>query len=456
MTDQQHAGCVGYRGHPDVRTPNLDALAASGVHFDECFAQAGICVPSRTSYLTGQYAHTHGVYGNDMQGYPEGLLSLPAYLQTFGYETAIVGKKHLPGWRTHGFQHQRLCYTADAPTRDLHYYQYLKKHGLHHLFDDLGDVERFCLTEGQTVHVEHSLEAWTGRETIDYLRSRDGSKPFFLMSSFERPHPPMTMPAGCPHHYDPDAITLPPNQEEIIDQSPFRFHRNVELKWTTSVHGEAALREGLCAYYALISLIDDEIGRILDCLDENGLREDTIVIFCSDHGDFAGEYAKMAKGWNYDAILRVPFVWNWPGRFPAGAGKTGLVETIDLFPTLCDLLQVATPVSVQGQSLVPCLTSGADSTREAVFYEYLNLKSVRTKTHRLSYGFDGDRGRGELVDYTRGTHEYENLFDDPAAAGVREALQRRLLDWWIASQQPTNFFTAELDLPPTRWFTQPP
>ena len=454
MTDQHHAGCVGYRSHPDVRTPHLDSLAASGVRFDECFAQNGVCTPSRASYLTGQYGHTHGVYGNDMMMFPEGLLSLPAYLRTFGYQTAIIGKKHLPGWREHGFEFQRLCYTADAPTRDLDYYQYLRQHGSHHLYDDLGDLERFTLPTGQTVPVEHSLERWTGRETIDYLRRRAGSRPFFLMCSFERPHPPLTVPAGCSHIYDPDAITLPPNRQEITDRSPFQFRRNVELKWCASVHGEAVLREALCAYYAIISLIDEQIGDILHCLDESGMREDTMVVFCADHGDFAGEYGKMAKGWNYDAIHRVPFVWSWPGRWEAGTVKTGLVETVDFVPTLCEELQIGIPASVQGQSLLPLLRSEADSTREAVFYEYLGIKSVRTKTHRLSFGFDGVGEKGELVDYTRGTHEYENLFEDPEHSAVRESLARRLLDWWIATEQPATFSTGEIDLPPSRWLEQ--
>jgi len=454
MTDQHHARCLGHRGHPDVRTPNLDALAASGVRFDECFAQGCVCVPSRTTYLTGQYPHVHGVYGNDMMGFPEGLLSLPAYLRNFGYQTAIVGKKHLPGWKSHGFDYQRLCYPADAPTRDLHYYQYLLSRGLHHLFDDLGDLERFCLPEGETLPVEHSLEAWTGRETVKYLRQANREQPFFLMCSFERPHEPLSVPDGCPHVYDPDSITLPPNQEEIVSQSPFQFRRNVELKWCTSYHGEATLRQALCNYYSLISLIDEQIGHVLQYLEEAGMRENTIVIFCADHGEFAGEYAKMAKGWNYDAIHRVPFIWSWPGRLQAGAIRTGLVETVDFFPTICDLLELGTPDSVQGQSLLPQVTTEADSTREAVFFEYLGIKSVRTKTHRLSYGFNGECEKGELVDFTRDTYEYENLFDDPGEAAVRESLMRRLLNWWIATQQPTNFANADDGLPPTRWFAQ--
>lgn len=119
---------------------------------------------------------------------------------------------------------------------------------------------------------------------------------------------------------------MPENQEDLPLNSTFYFNRNVELKWCASVHGEQILREALCAYYSLISLIDNECGRILDCLDELGIRDDTIVIFCSDHGDFAGEYGRMAKGWHYDCTHRVPLIWNWKGGVRSGRTFEGFAE----------------------------------------------------------------------------------------------------------------------------------
>lgn len=452
MTDQHNWSCFGHRGLREVKTPHLDALAAGGTRFDECFCQHGTCVPSRTSYLTGQYAHAHGVFGNDQAGIPARLLSLPRYLQTFGYETAIIGKKHLPGWRTLGFQYERLCYHADAPLRNLHYYNYLKQHDLHALYDDLGDVRKFCFSDKPAVPVEHSLEAWTGREARTYLESRAGARPFFLMVSFERPHPPLTVPAGCPYAYRPEDITLPANDREVVPTSPFFFDRNVENLWCRSHHGEEVLRQALCNYYALISLIDHEVGQILGCLDQTGLRENTVVIFCADHGDYAGEYSRMAKGWMYDAIHRVPCIWNWPGRIAAGSVKTGLVETIDLFPTLCALLDIQTPRTVQGQDLSRLLESEADSQREAVFYEAIGVKTVRTKEYKLSYNCTGEKELGELFDLRQDPCEYENLFGEPGLAAIRERLLRQLLNWWIATQQPDNFLPGDEILPPTRWF----
>lgn len=454
MTDQHHAACLGHQEHPDVKTPALDRLAVGGVRFNECFSQNGVCLPSRVSYMTGQYVHTHGVYGSDHQPVPTSLLSLPRYLQTFNYQTAMIGKKHMPNWGGHGFQYERLCYNADAPTRALHYYNYLKQHNLHHLYDDLGDVRDFCLTDGETVPLEHSLEVWTGNEAITYLEDRDCEKPFFAQVSFERPHPPLTLPEGCPFIYDPASLTLPANSEEVLGNSPFFFNRNVELEWCTSVRGEKRLREALAVYYSLISLIDQQVGRILDYLEQLGIRQNTIIVFCADHGDFGGEYSRMAKGWNYDAIHRVPFIWNWQGQFAENKAHDELVETIDMFPTLCALLGVNVPPPVQGKSLASALKGGGCPARDAVFYEYLAAKTVRTKAYKLSYGYDGEKEIGELFDLVNDPHEYVNLFENGEAAPVREKLLRRLLDWQIETQQPPNFGTDSEDIPSTRWFRE--
>ncbi len=453
INDQHHAGCFGYAGHPDVKTPVLDRLAAEGTRFHDTFCQNGVCVPSRVSYLTGQYCHTHGVYGNDLDSIPQELLSLPRFLQFYDYQTAMIGKKHMPNWKGHGFQYERLCYHADAPVRNLHYYNYLKKHNLHHLYDDLGDVEKFCLTDLPKVPVEHSLEVWTADESIKYLEDEcNPGKPFFMQLSFERPHPPLTVPEGCPFVYDPASLTLPPNQEELsLNTDSFFFDRNVELKWCTSVHGEEMLREGLAAYYSLISLIDQQIGRVLDKLDDMGISDNTIVVFCADHGDFAGEYGKMAKGWCYDCIHRIPYIWRYPGVIRPNVNHEGLAETVDMFPTLCDFLNLPTPKTVQGLNLVPALTSGAPTGHDAIFYEFIAVKTVRTKDYKLSYGFQGGEEQGELFDLNADPHEYDNRFNDPELAPVRDRLLRRLMDWLIQTEQPAHFSMANEPLPPSRW-----
>ena len=188
------------------------------------------------------------------------------------------------------------------------------------------------------------------------------------------------------------------------------------MKWCSSAHGEQGLRKGLAAYYSLISLIDQQIGRVLETIDKLGLREDTIVVFCTDHGDFAGEYAKMAKGWCYGCIHPVPFIWRYPGVVKENVTHDGLAETVDMFPTLCHLLDIPTPKTVQGLDLTAALTEGQATGHDAVFYEFIAVKTVRTKDYKLSYGFQDGKEVGELFDLKEDPHEYKNRYDDPEMA----------------------------------------
>jgi len=316
----------------------------------------------------------------------------------------------------------------------------------------LGDISKFCSFEN-AIPTEHSLEVWTGDEAIRYLRSRDRTQPFFAEFSFERPHPPLSPSFDCPFKYDPDALTLPENMEENIGASPFYFNRNVELKWSAATHGVQELRLALARYYALISLIDRQVGRIMDELRQGGDLDNTVIIFTADHGDFAGEYSRMAKGFNYDAIHRIPMIWYMPERFQPAERRMEMVEEIDVFPTICDLIGIATPRSVQGQSLLPILKGQAMQNRDTVFFEYTMCKTVHTREHKLSYGFDGQKEIGELYDLRKDPHEYENQFGSSDYREIRESLIRRLLDWQIAAAQPPNWAPGHEHYPPTRYFS---
>jgi len=448
MTDQHHADCAGYTGLRGIKTPHIDNLVSAGVNFSQAYTVHGTCIPSRVSYLTGLYPHSHGVYGDDTDPIPDNLLSLATFLQRYGYTTALIGKKHLPRWNTHGFQYQKLCYHADAPLRQLDYYNYLKRYGLHQWYDELGDVKKFCLGP-EEVPVEHSLENWTAEETIKYLE-KYSSQPFFLFTSFERPHFPLTVPAGCSFVYNPEEIKLPENLR--YTESSFFYDRNVELLFTIKTYGEKIFRQALAKYYTLITLIDYNIGRILQYLERNSLRDNTIVIFCSDHGDFAGEYGRMGKGYPYDALHRIFFIWSWPGVFKKGKEEKGFAQNIDLFPTICDLLNLPEPVHLQGKSLLPYLTTEKSCERKFVFFESVCVKTVRTRTHKLNYGFTSEGEKGELFDLTKDPHEYHNVFQENTYREVREFLLRSLMDWWIETQQPVNFPGSSEKFPDTRWF----
>jgi len=452
MDDQHNARCLSCEGHPDVKTPNLDKLAEGGVRFTRAFAQSAICMPSRVSFFTGQYLSTHGIFGN-VGWLPPETLSLAHYLkEKGGYQTGAIGKMHIPVWETDGLDHKRVCEKADTPAgeKDTYYY-YLKKYGLEKYERKYENHELFMAYISQ-IPEEHCLERWTANEAIEFIEKRDPEKPFFLWMSFERPHCPHSPPPEKIGTYNPEKIKLPEKVSDRFYGKVYRSRPGVEDVWHIDHSGEKVFRKALSYYYTLITLIDENIGRVIKKLEEDNLLEDTIIIFTSDHGDFAGEHGAIGKNMpTYDCLYRIPFIWYWKGHFLAGKVDHQLVESVDLFPTLCDLIGLPLPPQVQGESLSGALsTQNQGPFRQAVFFETPYVKTVRTDRHKLSFYFK-ERMDGELYDLIEDPGERTNLFHDPKMAKVRDDLLQRLLAWQIRIQQPRALMRDWEEDPNWRW-----
>jgi arylsulfatase len=436
MTDQHHARCMSWTGHPDVRTPNIDGIAENGVAFTNAFCQSGICTPSRISYKTGLYVHQHGQYHN--WGPVRDMESIGSVFRRNGYLTATIGKQHfLPYWKSHGFDYVRptdIVDTLDDPM-DNAYWAHLARHGLErHHEHSMRYHSRDFETYESVLPAEHSVETVTVNEAVKFLTSHDKAQPFFLHLSFNRPHPPYAPPPEYLDSYDPDRITLP--ESDIDWESKPEWQQNVR----TSENGphpfgkmdEKVLRRSLAYYYDLISLIDDEIGRVLEFLEDTGLADNTIVVYCADHGDHAGEHGIMLKPIStLDSILRVPFIIQWPGRLAQGEQRDQLVETIDLFPTLCDLLEMDME-PVAGESFKDILTDANAPGKKAVFSETWGFRTVRTE--KWKYAERGNGEEPELYDVESDPQEGHNLVKDEAMAPVVEDMRRRLDDWEESTQ----------------------
>ena len=457
MSEQTNANCLGCYGSPDCQTPNIDALAENGVRFDRAYSTSPICMPSRLTYLSGQCVRTHGFYGNTNHDGPEPSLALTRLLkEQAGYSSAAVGKMHIGLWDEQVFD--RVAIAAGSRLNN-DYQDYLKEQGL--ADKQTGwrkdDNVNFMLSR-DGVPYEHSQPAWNARacaQMFDELK-----EPFFLWSSFSKPHPPFNLPADPPVTYDPAALSLPPGDIEAFKMKPFSTRLGVENIWDIETAGEEKFREGLAAYYTLISMMDDGIGRIVRSLEERNLLENTIIVYCADHGDFGGEHGQIGKNavGGYEQLYRVPLIWYWAGH----TGKEvirALVDNTDFFPTVCDLLGLETPDSVQGESYArPVVLSGGTGGtppfegKESVLLEHCGmLKTVRTMTHKLSYRFDGRSEKGEMYDLTRDPLETVNLFDDPAHAHVRERLLRLIVNHLISAEQP-RLWGPMIARPGWRWF----
>jgi arylsulfatase A-like enzyme len=208
-------------------------------------------------------------------------------------------------------------------------------------------------------------------------------------------------------------------------------------------------------------MMDAGVGRLMDYLRDRGLLENTIVVYCADHGDFGGEKGQIGKNalGGYEPVYRVPLMWSWEGQFGKDVVRE-MVENVDFFPTVCDLAGVDVPAKVQGESYAhPLRWSAAASDhrpfegKESVFLQdNAVLKTVRTRTHKLSYRFDGQSEKGELYDLTTDPYERVNLFDDPAYAHVQEKLLRKIINHMIRTEQPRSYAESRKAAPPWRWF----
>ncbi len=468
MSDQHHAGCMGCVGHPDVLTPNLDRLAQQGVRFDHAYCNNPICGPSRVSMICGQYIRTLSITGNTLfQAEIPNPGTLPTYLRQHGYQTAFVGKAHMiEAWDQAGYEHRRYCDLCDAHGHDprtCHYFDYLVQQNLADQYD-LGslptghpghDWKPFV----STIPYEHSVERWTGNEAVAFLRQRDSERPFFLQVSFQRPHGPLSPSPEHAFLYDPEKIQLPSSARELFTErlkgKPAFQQQHARMTRPTYPHvskDESELRQHLAHYYSLITVIDQEIGRILDQLHTDGQLENTIILYFADHGDFAGEHGLMAKNLGiYEAVHRVPMILVYPGC-PTNQVRRGLVELVDVYPTLCDLAGLPIPSHNEGLSMMPVARGEAEG-KQAVYCEWdfphpmeqERVCAIRTVQHRLVHYARAPLD-GELYDHETDPMEMNNLFGRMDQLAVQLRLTQQLLThvsqgrrvWGLAEDKVQN------------------
>lgn len=464
MTDQHRYECLGCHNHPIVKTPNIDKLAQGGIDFQRAYSQSAICMPSRVSLFTGQYLHTHGIEGNNKHADVSGLTTLPKMLKdTYGYQTAAIGKTHAGNSKDMGFEYFKIC-AGENDGEKNDYVEYLNKLGYEDTWYLNGWNDKKVIREyyehTSEIPYKHSVEAWTGDETLKYLDTVDKEKPFMLWATFERPHSPTSVPEDNPFPYDPEQIELPPYDEGWYSKPDTR-RPGCENMWNVFHTGEDRLRQAIASYYSLISMIDEQVGRIVNKLEEIGELDNTIIVFTADHGDFCGEYGQFGKNLStFDVLYRVPMIFYWKGK-TCKEQIYELTEMVDVMPTLLDICDIDIPKSVQGQSLGNAVRGNTLQCglpwdpKEAVFFETPFIKTVRTKTHKLSVCWKETTSWGQLYDLDADPGELKNLYNNPEYAYIQRELETRLLCWYIQTEQPQVHpaGTAET-APPWRWYSQ--
>ncbi len=445
IDDQHRADLLGFMGHPMVKTPHLDTLAARGVYFSNMFSNSALCGPSRNSYMTGMYSRSHEAQTNNVEFRRE-LPSLPGELHKVGYTTALFGKSHITSFLKAQFDHH---------LEDCHYHDYLKQKGLaEHKVTPL-EHKNFYSFESQLPDDEHQ-EVWCANRTIDFLRSSQArEKPFFTWCAFERPHAPHCPPKRFANMYDPDEVEIDWEGYHRLEASRLMNRAMVEDFWKIGSvrHDPSIFQKALCRYMGLISMIDEQVGRVLEALEREGLAEETIVVFTADHGDFAGRWGNMGKNLpGYDDLLRIPFIYYDPKRIgDGGRCVDGLYQNIDLFPSLMQRLKLETPPTVQGVSFIDALDGYPQSTRSHIYAETPAVKTIRSKNWKLNF-YAAHPEHGQLFRLGACPDETTNLWDEPALQHIKVKMLQELTAWMVRCELPTGISVLSGDhIPSSRW-----
>ena len=439
FTDDQRFDTIAALGNEQISTPNIDRLIERGVTFTHahipCGTSGAVCMPSRAMLHTGRTLfHLDGAG----ERIPDEHTTLGEAFRRSGYRTFGTGK-----WHNGRESHHRSFTDGDEI-----FFGGMADHwnvpAYHH--DPTGKYDQVCLLTPDAFHSnatvkQHCDHINAGKHSselvcdaaIRFLEQQTGDEPFLAYIAFLAPHDPRTMPERFRALYDPKAMSLPPN---FMGGHPFDngdLHtRDEDLAGFPRTPEE--VRRHVAEYYAMISHLDHELGRVMQTLADRGLLEDTIIVFAGDNGLALGQHGLMGKQSCYEHSVRVPLVFAGPG-VRKGKRTDSYAYLLDIFPTLCELTGVDTPASVDGRSLVAAINDPAANVRDSLYFAYAySQRAVKDRRHKLiEYVVDGVHNMTQLFDLQADPWELHNLANDPSHADQLGALRsemKRLRDAW--------------------------
>jgi choline-sulfatase len=513
VVDQLTAALTGAYGHSVVRTPNLDCLVSEGVRFDAAYSNCPVCAPARGALLSGCYVSNCKTFDNAAP-WPEDMVTLPHYLTLQGYDTVLSGKMHFVGAdQLHGFRKRFVhnIYPADfkwtMPRQDP--FQLAE-----------GEALAFRPTGGQAgQYVGDAIHVGEWRNTLsydeeahfralEYLHARGaegqraayvaarefeeldtirgtgrgsdataapgaerhagGAQPFFLCVSYHHPHEPFWPPQRYWDIYEGQPIDVPARPDSLDDTY------SMQDRWLNDYHGcsdydltdpKSASRVRR-AYYGLVTYIDDKVGELMASLAENGFADNTVVLFCSDHGDMLCEKGMVQKRSFYEWSARVPLIVRFPDRWQAGRTVDAPVSLIDILPTCLDIAGVEERLPYDGKSLMGLL-DGSDTAERVAFAEVHSegihgpCFMIRRGRFKYIYVYGHDE---QLFDLATDPGEWNNLADDPSMVHLKENLRGRILATFDpeaidrevqASIRRRQMIREAMNLTKTRWDVSP-
>lgn len=445
ISDQQRTDTLGFRGLTPCKTPNMDRLAREGISFDRAITPSPLCLPARSAMFTGQYPHQTNMMDNDDS------LSTESFLLTrmrdAGYCVDYAGKWHLGEDNIHQWTDRH------AGDSTVAYSQWCHSRGIADGWAFNDPATRTHRTPHMSIPAasvspikpEETNDAWITDHAINFIRTRDRQQPFFLTCSFNGPHPPFRIPEPYYSMYAADDIPEPPNFHPSRltgepDSNRTSFYRTL---WND--HGDQwnAWKKSVAVYWGFVSLIDAQVGRVIECLEAEGLYDDTFIIFASDHGEMLGQHGLWHKCHAYEESLRVPLIMRSPKNANADIRSQSGASLIDIGPTILGQCAFEIPDEIEGIDLSPAFTSDSNwSADRLLFSEHKPLGDWHhavdwrmVTDNRFKYTWNrGDRD--ELYNLETDLHEMCNLIDDGKLANRVAAMRDQLHAWMRATADP--------------------
>ena len=469
-TDQQRYDTIHALGNSAINTPNIDRLVETGISFQNAFCQCPVCTPSRGSFLTGRYPGTNRLRQNG-QAIPEDTLLVTRLLADSGYSCGLSGKLHLSPCQDRIEKRINDSYTEFYWSHS-NFPKWKENQYTQWLFNEMGKsweetysypLEKIAAA-GPVGGLPDSHVAWDGQPSdfhqskwcvdraLDFIdRHQDG--PWLFSVNFFDPHHPFDPPREYMDHYKPEHMPLPSYTVGELESKP-EFQR-IDHQGAYGGRGLSFANTSdyehqmiTAAYYAMIENVDANIGRLLDYLEQSGQRENTLVIFMSDHGEMLGDHGIYLKGpYLYDSLIKVPLILSWPSAYMKSLRSSALVELVDLAPTILEAAGLVIHPGMQGRSLNTICTGKADPNkhRDTVYCEYHNAMTEHRNPHPyLTAVRDNDYKivvyagliEGEFYDLRADPGEHRNLWTDRRYSETKQRYLLKCLERTVFTADP--------------------
>lgn len=419
MADEHSGRVMGCAGNKIVKTPTLDSLAKSGVYFRSAYCQNPICVPSRASLAAGMMPSKVGVFGNKADLHHilrDRPVTLARVFTNAGYTAEWLGKEH---WGTDnaglGFGDRNVAVKKKTRRACGPYFD---------LFDEVGRLPQNAQTFGnETKPIEDTIVA---SQAVKWLNRYNGGQPFFLGVSLKLPHFPFLVEEKYYNMYK-DIVDLPRVTKRMINGLPLVNQRR-RAKYKFAEMTDEEIKKARAVYYGMVTYVDRQLKQVIRKLEEKGLRDDTIIVYLSDHGEHAGEHGIWYKNSFYEDSAMVPLMFSYPKAIPANTSVHSHVQIMDVFPTLCDLCNITIPEGLDGKSLMPLVRGEENGWRRHVISETYAFKPgrmVRYKQWKYNWY---EEGGNQLFHLKRDPAEQFNLYGTQKYAEVVELLHKLAME----------------------------